>query len=249
MNCNIENKTDLDSLSENVTAIYLSDFKFTHFTDITRFTYLLILSCSFCILDSLPILPENLQALYCCNNKLTYLPTLPKKLKYLYCENNKLIYLPTLPKNLEVIRCKNNKLTYLPTLPENLIMIILCNNNLVYLPTLPEKLNEISCYNNKLIYIPNIPEHIKKMLYSDEENIPFINTIKHNNLKIVKEKIKILNNFRYLYHFSKLTKWLWKKTMEKIIEPKMMKKYHPNYLIEYLHDDEDIDLDIVLNNW
>ena len=63
----------------------------------------------------------------------------------------------------------------------------------------------------------------------------------------IKQNIKILNNFRYLYYslqFKKqLRKWLWEKVRDKHI----MDKYHPKYLLENL--DEDDDLDTVLNNW
>jgi hypothetical protein len=64
---------------------------------------------------------------------------------------------------------------------------------------------------------------------------------------LLKIKIQIVNNFRHLYFCLKFKKqfryWLW----EKIREPKIMKKYHPSYLIENLH--ETTDLDELLNHW
>lgn len=39
-------------------------------------------------LTSLPLLPSNLQSLYCNNNNLTSLPPLPRSLQNLYCGNN-----------------------------------------------------------------------------------------------------------------------------------------------------------------
>ena len=68
----------------------------------------------------------------------------------------------------------------------------------------------------------------------------------NNNLIKVKQKIKILINLRHLYYslqFKKqLIKWLWKSR-----EKKIMEKYHPNYLLENL--EENADLDEFLNNW
>jgi Leucine-rich repeat (LRR) protein len=51
----------------------------------------------------LPTLPQNLEELYCSNNKLTSLPSLPQNLQKLYCSNNKLTLLPTLPQNLKIL--------------------------------------------------------------------------------------------------------------------------------------------------
>jgi len=48
------------------------------------------------------------------------------------------------------------------------------------------------------------------------------------------------------YIFKKveeLKKWLW----EKVRHPRIMRKYHPNYLVQNLSDDDD--LDEVLKNW
>jgi hypothetical protein len=64
---------------------------------------------------------------------------------------------------------------------------------------------------------------------------------------LIKKNIQILNNFRHLYYCLKfkkqLRKWLW----EKVREPKINKMYSPNYLIENLKEEDDID--IVLHNW
>ena len=62
----------------------------------------------------------------------------------------------------------------------------------------------------------------------------------------LKQNIKILNDFPNLYYSlqfkTQLIKWLWKSR-----EKKIMEKYHPNYLLENL--EEDADLDEFLNNW
>jgi hypothetical protein len=62
-----------------------------------------------------------------------------------------------------------------------------------------------------------------------------------------KEKLRVLNQFRYLYYSLKFKKrfrdWLW----VKIREPKIREKYSHDYLLENLH--EDTDLDEFLEKW
>ena len=188
---------------------------------------ILTINIEFKDITSLPDLTrfKNLKELNCSNNQLTSLPTLPQNLKELYCFNNQLTSLPTLPQNLKELYCSNNQLTSLPTLQQNLKKLFCSINQLTSLPTLPEKIVDFSYSNN-----------------------PIYNILDNNSSLIkIKQNIKILNNFRYLYYslqFKKqLRKWLWEKVREKHI----MDKYHPKYLLENL--DEDDDLDTVLNNW
>jgi len=65
--------------------------------------------------------------------------------------------------------------------------------------------------------------------------------------KKTKKEIEKLNNFRHLYYCLKFKTrfrdWLW----VKVIEPNVMKKYAPSYLVENLH--EEADLDDILLNW
>ena len=173
---------------------------------------------------------KNLKELYCSDNKLSSLPTtLPQSLEVLYCSKNKLISLPDLSrfKNLKELYCYKNKLTSLPTI-------------------LPQTLVTLYCFDNKLTYLPSLPE---KILYFYYPNNPICNIldINNNSLIKVKQNIKIVNNFRYLYFSLKfkkqLRKWLW----EKVREKKIIDKYHPNYLLENL--EENADLDKFLNNW
>ena len=67
------------------------------------------------------------------------------------------------------------------------------------------------------------------------------------NNNTVKQNIRILNNFRYLYYCLQFKnyfrKWLW----EKVREPNIQKIYSPKYLIENLGDEDD--LETVLDNW
>jgi hypothetical protein len=109
---------------------------------------------------------------------------------------------------------------------------------------LPETLKRLFCTNNKLTLLPTLPENLKIICYS---NIPIYKIVNSNTLFQIKQNIQILNNFRDLYYCLKFKKqfikWLW----EKVREPIVKKLYNPNYLIENLGDDDD--LDTVLNNW
>ena len=188
--------------------------------------YILILDISCRGIKSLPNLTrfKNLEKLYCSNNQLTSLPSLPQKLIKLSCDNNQLTSLPTLPPNLKILDCFNNQLTSLPTLPQNLQIFNCVNNQLASFPTLPQNLQIFNYVNNPISEIVN-----------------------NTSLVQIKQNIQTLNNCRHLYYCVKLKKlfreWLW----EKVREPKIMKLYHPNYLIENLGQDDD--LDTVLNNW
>ena len=80
---------------------------------------------------------------------------------------------------------------------------------------------------------------INPQYYDDEY---YINTIKQN--------LKILNKFRFLYYSlkfkNKFRYWLWKK----VREPKIQKQFHPSRLLELLkdHDINDVDEE-TFTNW
>jgi hypothetical protein len=196
-------------------------------------------------------LNKNLKELYCVGNQLTYLPSLNKNLQKLYCMNNDLTSLPSLNENLQKIYCTYNQLTSLPSLNKNLQLLHCSFNQLTSLPSLNENLQILYCNNNILTSLPYLNENLKELwcvynpVYKIIGNITRIYEI--TPIYVYKKKIQTINNFRYLYwclYFKKqLRKWLW----EKIREPKIMKKYHPSYLLKNMQ--EDIDLDIILNNW
>lgn len=175
-------------------------------------------------LTSLPTLPQTLISLYCSHNKLTSLPTLPQNLQNLYCYGNELTSLPILPQNLQILNCSNNKLTSLPIPPQNLISLDCYDNELTFLPTLPQNLQELQCFGN-----------------------PVYEIVDSNSLFQIKQNIQILNNFRDLFYCLKYKKQLRKLLWENVREPIIKIKYHPNYLVENLKDNDDID--IFLNNW
>jgi Leucine-rich repeat (LRR) protein len=191
-------------------------------------------------------LSEDIEVINVSLTGITSLPSLKKfkKLKKLECNNNKLTSLPHLNETLELLNCRNNQLTSLPPLNEKLEKLYCSNNKLTSLPPLNENLEILSCFNNNLICLPSFNNNLKILFCTVN---PIWEIIKNNNFNIIKIKVQILNNFRYLYYSLKFKKrfrdWLW----VRVREPKIRKKYHPNYLIENLH--ENTDLDEVLQNW
>jgi len=249
-----ETETYLNSLSEDILTLSIESRDITSLPalTLTRFKKLKEFYCSDNQLTSLPnTLPESLEILYCSNNQLTSLPDLIrlKNLKKLYCSNNQLTSLPTtLPQGLEVLYCSNNQLTSLPDLIrlKNLKELYCYKNQLTSLPTtLPQSLEILYCFDNQLTYLPNLPEKTVCPIYW---NNPVCNIldINNNSLIKVKENIQIVNNFRHLYDslqfIRQFIKWLWKSR-----EKQIMDKYHPNYLLENL--EENTDLDEFLINW
>ena len=216
--------TYLNSLSDNIDRLDICCKDIQSLPDLTRFKNLEVLNCSHNELTFMPTLPQNLKILNCSHNELTFMPTLPQNLNILDCSHNKLTFMPTLPQNLNILDCSHNKLTFMPTLPQNLQELYCYSNELTSLPTLPQNLQELNCLNNPIYEIVN-----------------------NNSLIKIKQNIQILSNLRHLcYCFKlkiKLRKWLW----EKVREPKIKKKYSPNYLIENLSDEDD--LEKFLNNW
>ena len=245
---NVDIVSYLNSLPDNTNFIDVSNKGITYLPDLTRFKNLKALSCFHNNLKSLPTLPENLKYLSCFNNKLTYLPYLPENLEILQCDNNELTCLPKLPKKIYQLHCYNNPLTCLPDLPQNLKYLCCYNAELTYLPTLPDNLYSLTCQNNQIICLPDIPENLEILYFWDTPIYNLIYEITNsNNLVVVKEKIRILNTFRYLYYSLKFKNRFRKLLWEKIREPKIIKKYHPDYLFNHLN--EETDLDIFLENW
>jgi len=76
---------------------------------------------------------------------------------------------------------------------------------------------------------------------------PIYEIINSDVIEIIKQQMRVLNQFRYLYYCLKFKKqfrdWLW----VKIREPKIRLKYSHAYLVEHLH--ENTDLDELLSNW
>jgi hypothetical protein len=240
---NIE--TYLNSLPEDIEEIDVSHKKLKYIPDLSKFKNLKMLNCSGNQLTSLPSLNENLEVLQCSNNCLNSLPSLNKKLKVLYCSKNCLSSLPSLNENLKILDCSNNCLNYLPRLNEKLEVLQCSNNCLNSLPSLNEKLEGLYCYVNKLYSLPYLNEKLISFNFDNNPICEIINSRK--NMNETKEKIKIFNKFRYLYYCLKFKKQFRDLLWKKVREPKIMRRYHPSYLIENL--DVDIDLEMVVNSW
>jgi len=168
---------------------------------------------------------KNLTFLNVSRNQLTELPQLNKTLKTLMCHCNQLTQLPPLNNELKTLCCHTNKLTELPPLNNELILLDCKDNQLTMLPPLNNKLKYLCCYDN---YFYN--ENIEKYKYD------------FHNLNL----IKVLRNFRFTFYCLKLKnkfkRWLW----EKVREPKIMQKFHPDHLNKLQDTD---DLEVFLDNW
>jgi Leucine-rich repeat (LRR) protein len=241
----------LNYLPNDIQEINVTYKKLTYLPNLSRFKNLKRLYCYGNQLTDLPVLNKNLEELSCYDNQLSSLPELNEKLKSLGCSGNKLTYLPKLNKNLEILICYDNQLSSLPELNKKLEILICSHNKLTYLPKLNENLEELFCHDNHLTSLPVLNENLTEL---DCSNNPICEIINHQfNIDKTKIKIKILNKFRYSYYSLKFKKrlrdWLW----EKVRKPKIMRRYHPSYLIENLDLDLDLDIDIdleqLLNNW
>jgi len=234
-------ETYLDSLPEDTEEINVSN-KDISSLDVRRFRKLKILNCSN---NQLTILQfnENLEQLNCSYNRLTNLP-INENLKILNCTNNYLTILPPLNKQLEIIDCSINRLTTLPALNENLEKLWCNYNQLTTLPPLNENLRQLYCVNNKLTNLPLFNEKLRMWIFYDNPIFDIINT---DNKDKINRKIRVLNQFRYLYYSLKFKKRFRDLLWVKIREPKIRERYSHDYLLENLH--EETDLDELLENW
>ena len=162
----------------------------------------------------------NLQVLYCDHNQLSSL-YFNENLEYLFCDHNHLASL-YLNKNLKILSCNGNHLTSLH---------------------LNEELQCLFCSYNDLASL-HLNENLQTIFY---HNNPIYEIINSNNKDTIKQKMRILNNFRYSYYCLKFKKQFRDLLWVKIREPKIRKKYSHSYLLEHLY--EDTDLDELLNNW
>ena len=150
-----------------------------------------------------------------------YINSLPLDTKNIYLSRKGLTYLPDLSrfKQLEILVCSKNELTSLPPLNNNLKGLHCYRNEITELPPLNNKLEVLHCYGNKIFH--------KKQKYN-------------------KNIIKTLLNFRFTFYCLKLKnkfkRWLW----EKVREPKIIKKFHPDHLNDLKDTD---DLEVFLDNW
>lgn len=263
-----DNTTQIDISSKNVcclpdiTRFTLLEILYCDDNDLTSLPplpeSLRFLSCLSNKLRSLPPLPQKLEYIFCSYNPLTYLPLLPPNLLHLYCDKTVLTSLPVLPPNLLHLYCAGNNLTSLPALPSTLQNLYCSHNKLTSMPTLPESINGFAyCFNpiweNQRQIIRSHKTGDQSSIFITIKQINTYNSF-HNlyagdqsSVVITIKQINTYNSFRHLYYSLKFKNqfrnWLW----EKVRKPKIEKKYHPNYLIQNL--DENTDLNTVLINW
>jgi Leucine-rich repeat (LRR) protein len=181
-------------------------------------------------------LPSDTTEINVSNLNLTFLPDLSRfdKLKILVCSNNNLTLLPPLNNSLEYLDCSFNKLTKLPQFNSTLKRLD-CNNNLLTDLQYLNNITVLNCVNNPM---PRLPALNTKLTY--------INCDLLCCFTLYSNKINILMNLRFTFYCLKLKnkfkKWLW----EKVREPKVMAKFHPNHLNELKDID---DLDVFLEDW
>jgi Leucine-rich repeat (LRR) protein len=111
---------------------------------------------------------------------------------------------------------------------------------------LNENLRQLRIKNNKLTALPELNSRLKVLSISGNP-VREILHIENKNLAVIKIQIQKINKFREFYYSQKYKNQFRYLLWEKIREPKIIQKYHPDYLIQNLH--EDTDLDEFLKNW
>jgi Leucine-rich repeat (LRR) protein len=223
--------TYLNSLSEDVEIIDLSNENLTSLPDLSRFYNLqeLYIYCN--RIKQIHSLPSTLRVFSCRRNYLTLLPPLPPNLEFFNCTVNQLTSLPALPLSLHTLYCNNNNLTSLPQLPPNLKIMHCWENQLTSMPCLPPTMLSLHCNHNRLYSFYYVPENLELIF----DHNPIYDAIsfpdQYHNLLWYKE-IRVLNQFKHLYYSLKFKKqfrdWLW----VKVRELRIREKYNPSYLLE-----------------
>ena len=85
----------------------------------------------------------------------------------------------------------------------NLKKLNCCCNKLTYLK-LNENLEELYCYENQLTSL-QLNENLRTILYI---NNPIYEIINSDDKDIINQKLRVLNQFRYLYYSLKFKKQL-----------------------------------------
>jgi hypothetical protein len=238
----------LDSLPENISIINIAGKDLEYIPDLSRFKNLKELNCSFNLLKELPRLNDTIEVLYCHKNLLISLPKLPNNLTQLYCYDNKLTKLPQLNEKLLELYCYWNDITELPKINKYLKKLYCFSNILTMIPIIPDDLTSLDfSYNpiHDIIYTRHEYNENNEEIIDDNDN--------DNSIDKIKNRIRLLNNFKYSYYSlkckNKLRKFLW----ERIREHKIQKQYSPenlNNLLNSMKNENDEDeLDYLINSW
>ncbi len=108
---------------------------------------------------------------------------------------------------------------------------------------LNKNLKYLYCANNQLTSL-HLNEKLQQIVYFPN---PIYDIIKNSDVILIKQKLRVLNQFCYLYYCLKYKKRLRDILWVKIREPKIREKYSHEYLVAHLH--EETDLDQLLENW
>ena len=231
----------LKYFSSNISFVYLPSNCFLLKTYLSTMASLLskitnsVINKQFDIVKYINSLPSDTTEINVSGLRLTVLPDLTrfKQLTHLFCSRNKLTLLPSLNSSLTYLDCSDNKLTKLPQINSNLKRLDCEHNLLTELPYL-NNITVLNCSDNPM---PHLPALNTKLTYINCDLL-CCSTIFSN-------KIAILMKFRFTFYCFKLKnkfkRWLW----EKVREPKIMKKFHPDHLNELKDTDN---LEVFLDN-
>ena len=107
---------------------------------------------------------------------------------------------------------------------------------------LNEKLEELYCSDNHL-YSIHLNENVRNIYYAANPIYEIIkhSYVNHNDIDKIKQKIQVLNRFKYSYYCLKFKKRLRDLLWVKIREPKIRIKYSHEYLVKNLNEETDLD--------
>ena len=184
----------LDTYTFDIDTIGLSNKGLTKLPDLTRFTKLKTLICSYNSLKELNNLPNTLTTLHCHDNQLTKLSNLPNTLTELYCHDNKLTELTNLPNTLATLDCGNNQLIKLNNIPNSICALICYNNLLTELHNLPNRIYWFKCDYNQLLFteiqeLRKLDKFIKFFNLNKLLKVIFLYLVKKRCLKYKEELI------------------------------------------------------------
>ena len=190
MDFNIEEY--LDSLPLDTKYININNRKLTYIPDLSKFTNLTILDCSFNLLTELTCLNNSLRVLHCSHNNLTSLPKLNVNLRELYCSYNNLTSLPNLL-NLKILLCYDNKIIIIPNIPISLTCVNYSNNDICNVigknPSINAFKHKINTLNNLrfIYYALKFKKQFKRWLWERVREPKIMKQFHPDHLTALKE--------------------------------------------------------------